>query len=208
MRILLFSALAVFAAGLFDVRPASAGWSCVGAEYVCGKSVKSSARSHRSGKAHVSRAHRKQASYQGRRASKAKAASRHAYKAASKRSTRTARATSRSVSRSTRTARATNRSVSRSAQTGVASYYWQGQRVASGGRFNPNAMTAAHRSLPFGTRVRVTHLGSGRTVDVTINDRGPFIGGRIIDLSRAAAGVIGMRSAGVAKVRVDVIGRG
>src|SRR5262245_36410656 len=91
--------------------------------------------------------------------------------------------------------------------SGMASYYWQGQRVASGGWFNPNAMTAAHKSLPFGTRVRVTHAGSGRSVDVTINDRGPFVAGRIIDLSRAAASAIGMTSQGVAKVKVMVLGR-
>src|SRR5262245_38450390 len=94
-----------------------------------------------------------------------------------------------------------------SGQSGMASYYWQGQRVASGGWFNPNAMTAAHKSLPFGTRVRVTHSGSGRSVDVTINDRGPFVAGRIIDLSRAAASAIGMTSQGVAKVKVMVLGR-
>ena len=80
----------------------------------------------------------------------------------------------------------------RGGQHGVASYYWQAQRVASGGWFDPNAMTAAHKTLPFGTRVRVTHLGNGRSVEVKINDRGPFIAGRIIDLSKAAAGVIGM----------------
>jgi rare lipoprotein A len=92
-------------------------------------------------------------------------------------------------------------------QTGIASYYWQPQRVASGGWFNPRAMTAAHKSLPFGTKVRVTHLGSGRSVDVTINDRGPYIGGRIIDLSTAAAEQLGMRSAGLAKVKLEVLGR-
>lgn len=90
---------------------------------------------------------------------------------------------------------------------GLASYYWQPQRVASGGRFNPNAMTAAHRTLPFGTRVRVTHAGNGRSVTVTINDRGPFVRGRVIDLSRAAAGVIGMRGSGIASVRLEVLGR-
>lgn len=68
-------------------------------------------------------------------------------------------------------------------------------------------MTAAHKSLPFGTRVRVTHLGNGRSVEVTINDRGPYVGGRIIDLSKAAAGVIGMQGQGLANVRMDVIGR-
>ena len=90
---------------------------------------------------------------------------------------------------------------------GVASFYWQPQRVASGGWFNPNAMTAAHKTLPFGTRVRVTHAGNGRSVVVRINDRGPYIRGRIIDLSRAAAGVIGMTGQGVARIRMEVLGR-
>jgi rare lipoprotein A len=91
--------------------------------------------------------------------------------------------------------------------TGIASYYWQGQRTATGERYNPEGMTAAHRTLPFGTRVRVTHLGNGRSVDVRINDRGPYIGGRIIDLSRGAAGILGMHHQGVARVKVTVIGR-
>ena len=90
---------------------------------------------------------------------------------------------------------------------GIASFYWQPQRVASGGWFNPNAMTAAHRTLPFGTRVRVTHARNGRSVVVKINDRGPFIKGRIIDLSKAAAGVIGMHGQGLAQVRMEVLGR-
>jgi len=94
-----------------------------------------------------------------------------------------------------------------SGQHGVASFYWQPQRLASGGWFNPNAMTAAHRSLPFGTRVRVTHAATGRSVDVRINDRGPYIAGRIIDLSRAAAGVIGMTGQGIARVSVTILGR-
>jgi rare lipoprotein A len=90
---------------------------------------------------------------------------------------------------------------------GVASYYWQPQRVASGGWFNPRAMTAAHKTLPFGTRVKVTNKRNGRTVHVTINDRGPYIGGRIIDLSDAAAGAIGMKGAGVVPVSVEVVSR-
>lgn len=90
---------------------------------------------------------------------------------------------------------------------GVASYYWEPQRLATGGWFNPNAMTAAHKTLPFGTRVRVTHAGNGRSVDVTINDRGPYIAGRIIDLSRAAASAIGMTAQGVARVTVQILGR-
>ena len=68
-------------------------------------------------------------------------------------------------------------------------------------------MTAAHRSLPFGTRVRVTNRSNGRSVVVTINDRGPFIGGRIIDLSRGAAQAISMTGAGVASVSLEVLGR-
>jgi len=89
--------------------------------------------------------------------------------------------------------------------TGVASYYSKPQRLASGGRFNPSAMTAAHKTLPFGTRVRVTHARNGRSVDVRINDRGPFVAGRIIDLSKAAAQAIGM--GGTARVKMTVLGR-
>lgn len=94
-----------------------------------------------------------------------------------------------------------------SGETGVASYYWQPQALASGGRFNPNALTAAHKTLPFGTRVRVTHLSNGNSVDVVINDRGPYIAGRIIDLSKRAAQDIGMTGQGVARVRVSILGR-
>ena len=92
--------------------------------------------------------------------------------------------------------------------SGMASYYWEGQQVASGGRFNPDGMTAAHKTLPFGTKVRVTNRNNGRSVVVTINDRGPFVRGRIIDLSRGAARVVGMTGSGVAPVSVSVIGRG
>ena len=92
--------------------------------------------------------------------------------------------------------------------SGMASYYWQGTRTASGARFNPNGLTAAHRTLPFGTRVRVTNHNNGRSVVVTINDRGPFIKGRVIDLSRGAAKVVGMTGSGVARVSYSVVGRG
>ncbi len=91
--------------------------------------------------------------------------------------------------------------------TGVASYYWQPQPVASGGRFNPDALTAAHKTLPFGTRVRVTRPDTGRSVEVVINDRGPYIAGRIIDLSRRAAQVIGMTDVGITRVNVAILGR-
>ena len=93
-----------------------------------------------------------------------------------------------------------------STQTGEASWYgydFAGNRTASGEIFNPEALTAAHPSLPFNTVVRVTY--SGRHVDVRINDRGPHTGGRIIDLSRAAAEAIGLRRAGVGTVTVDVL---
>ncbi|MFV0298006.1 MAG: septal ring lytic transglycosylase RlpA family protein [Hyphomicrobiaceae bacterium] len=114
--------------------------------------------------------------------------------------------------RRARTARAKSRSNSESGSsgggsTGLASYYWQPQRVASGGWFNPNAMTAAHKTLPFGTRVRVTNISNGRSTVVTINDRGPYIAGRVIDLSRAAAQAINMTSQGVARVRMQILGR-
>ena len=80
-----------------------------------------------------------------------------------------------------------------------------GSKSASGARINPGAMTAAHRSLPFGTKVRVTNQSNGRSVVVTINDRGPFVGGPIIDVSSGAAGVIGMKGAGVARVSLEVV---
>ena len=83
-------------------------------------------------------------------------------------------------------------SVPASAQSGGASWYGSGHRTASGERFNPNGMTAAHRSLPFGTRVRVSDNRTGRSVVVRINDRGPFVHGRIIDLSRGSARALGM----------------
>ena len=96
-----------------------------------------------------------------------------------------------------------------STQSGIASFYGYGagSQTASGQRFNPNAMTAAHRTLPFGTKVRVTNKRNGKTVVVTINDRGPFIRGRVIDLSTAAAGVIGMKSSGLAPVTVERIAK-
>ena len=74
-----------------------------------------------------------------------------------------------------------------SAAGGIASWYAHGRKTANGERFNPGAMTAAHRSLPFGTRVLVTNRTNGRSVVVRINDRGPFIAGRQIDLARGAA---------------------
>ncbi len=91
---------------------------------------------------------------------------------------------------------------------GRASYYgpgFQGRSTASGERFNMYDLTAAHRTLPFGTKVQVTNLSNGKSVTVRINDRGPFKRGRIIDLSKAAAGKIDMISSGTARVRVKVL---
>ena len=89
---------------------------------------------------------------------------------------------------------------------GTASYYGKahhGKRTASGERFNQNALTAAHRTLAFGTRVRVTNLDNGRSVVVRINDRGPFGRGRIIDVSKAAAEQLNMLRSGTARVRLE-----
>lgn len=92
---------------------------------------------------------------------------------------------------------------------GVASYYGAelaGNRTASGERFNPNAMTAAHRTLRMGTMVKVTNKSNGRSVVVRINDRGPFTKGRIIDVSRAAAERIAMIRSGTARVKLELVG--
>jgi rare lipoprotein A len=91
---------------------------------------------------------------------------------------------------------------------GQASWYgpgFYGNPTASGETYRPGTMTAAHRYLPMGTRVRVTNLNNGRTAVVRINDRGPYIGGRIIDLGEGAASVLGVKSTGVAQVRLEVL---
>jgi rare lipoprotein A len=95
---------------------------------------------------------------------------------------------------------------SRGAETGIASWYgvpFQGRKTASGEIFDTEKPTAAHRTLPFGSVVRVQHLANGRTVEVRINDRGPFVSGRIIDLSHFAAQTVEI--SGVGKVRLDVL---
>lgn len=96
------------------------------------------------------------------------------------------------------------------AQQGVASLYsdsFHGRKTASGERYDRTAMTAAHKSLPLGTEVRVTRIKTGDSVVVRINDRGPFIKGRIIDLSRRAARELGIIQKGTAQVRVEVVSR-
>lgn len=95
-------------------------------------------------------------------------------------------------------------------QTGVASWYggkWHGRKTANGERYNQESMTAAHKTLPFGTVVRVTNERNGRECMVRINNRGPFTKGRILDLSKAAARQLGMVGSGVAKIKMEVVGR-
>ncbi len=181
MRTVLYSALSVVTFGLLIVAPASAAthWKCMGSYVACGSAKSAPARSTYNTRA--TRSSYAQRSRSGRKASNSRRSN-------------------------TRVASIGTKSAGRSGQTGIASYYWQGQQTASGARFNPNGMTAAHRSLPFGTKVRVTNKRNGRSVVVTINDRGPFVGGRVIDLSRGAAQVIGMTGAGLAPVSLDVLG--
>lgn len=96
----------------------------------------------------------------------------------------------------------------REAMVGVASWYgehWQGRKTASGTRFDVRKLTAAHRSLPLNTRVRVTNIENGKSVIVRINDRGPYVDGRIIDLSTAAARRLGMIKEGVVPVQIDIV---
>ncbi len=93
-------------------------------------------------------------------------------------------------------------SAAQAGQVGHASWYALTSKTASGERMNPSALTAAHRSLPFGTKVLVENLRNGRSVVVRINDRGPFVGGRIIDVSKGAAAQLGMINSGTTKVRV------
>lgn len=88
---------------------------------------------------------------------------------------------------------------------GGASWYALTSKTASGERMNPRLMTAAHKTLPFGTKVKVTNARSGKSVVVRINDRGPFIRGRVLDLSKAAAQDIGMIRSGHAKVCYEII---
>jgi rare lipoprotein A len=96
-------------------------------------------------------------------------------------------------------------------QTGKASFYadkFEGNPTASGEKYKHSKLTAAHRTLPFGTRVKVTNLGNSKTVEVVVNDRGPFVDGRVIDLSRSAAQELDFINAGLADVKVEVIDAG
>jgi rare lipoprotein A len=88
---------------------------------------------------------------------------------------------------------------------GLASFYTEGAKTANGETFNTHELTAAHPSLPFGTKLRVTNVSTGQSVTVRVNDRGPYVPGRVVDVSYAAADQLGMVKGGVAKVKLDVV---
>ena len=98
-----------------------------------------------------------------------------------------------------------SRGDAKTASHGVASYYTEGTKTASGEKFNTLEMTAAHPTLPFGTKLRVTNVDSGRSVTVRVNDRGPYVQGRVVDVSYSAADALGMVGKGIAKVKLDVV---
>ena len=91
------------------------------------------------------------------------------------------------------------------ASQGLASFYSEGTRTASGEKFDAHELTAAHPTLPFGTRLRVTNVATGRSVTVRVNDRGPYVPGRVVDVSYSAAQTLGMVGKGVANVKLDVV---
>jgi rare lipoprotein A len=91
------------------------------------------------------------------------------------------------------------------ASYGLASFYTEGIQTASGEKFDTHELTAAHRTLPFGTRLRVTNVATGRSVTVRVNDRGPFVPGRVVDVSYSAAETLGIIGRGIAKVKLDVV---
>lgn len=88
---------------------------------------------------------------------------------------------------------------------GVASFYSEGHSTASGEKFDPNELTAAHPTLPFGTKLRVTNTATGKSVTVRVNDRGPYVHGRVVDVSYSAAQALGMVHSGTANVKLDVV---
>jgi rare lipoprotein A len=102
------------------------------------------------------------------------------------------------------TQKAERQTASAAESHGLASFYSYDPRTASGEKFDKNELTAAHRTLPFGTRLRVTDVATGRSVTVRVNDRGPFVRGRVVDVSASAAETLGITAKGVAKVKLDV----
>jgi rare lipoprotein A len=110
-----------------------------------------------------------------------------------------------SVRKHTPFARHNNATPTQVASQGVASFYTEGQQTASGEKFDTHDLTAAHPTLPFGTRLRVTNVSTGRSVTVRVNDRGPYVPGRVVDVSHSAANALGMVESGIAKVKLDVV---
>lgn len=102
-------------------------------------------------------------------------------------------------------ATATGPTATSGSSVGLASYYSEGTETASGEPFNPQELTAAHPNLPFGTRLRVTNLATGQSVVVRVNDRGPFVPGRAVDVSYSAAQQLGFLETGTAKVKMEVV---
>jgi rare lipoprotein A len=102
-------------------------------------------------------------------------------------------------------ARHDNAAPTQIATQGVASFYTEEQQTASGEKFDTHDLTAAHPTLPFGTRLRVTNVATGRSVTVRVNDRGPYVPGRVVDVSYSAADALGMVGRGIAKVKLDVV---
>jgi rare lipoprotein A len=109
------------------------------------------------------------------------------------------------VRKHTRFASRKNSGSAKTPSHGVASFYTEGTKTASGEKFNTLDMTAAHPTLPFGTKLRVTNVASGKSVTVRVNDRGPYVQGRVVDVSYSAADALGMVGKGVAKVKLDVV---
>jgi len=237
MRISVFSALAIVSFGLVAAQPAAAStyWTCMGPEFACGSAASPSGSSYNyrsRERVYAGETDRRASGYRAKqryaaeRPERQKAPVRVAAVNPGAEEQVTAGAPPAPVQK--KVAMATDRveapkaasesssitltkaAASRPTQSGMASYYGteSGSQTASGARFVPSAMTAAHRSLPFGTKVLVTNKSNGRSVIVTINDRGPFVGGRVIDLSTGAAGAIGMLGAGVAPVSLEVLGKG
>jgi rare lipoprotein A len=232
MRTYIFSALAALTFGLLTLTPANAEnapWTCMSPAFGCGGAPV--AKSHRSHEFAGERTYRRQASGKRNRVAKHEGGVKRVARAERKeqqaekkvvlperkqaQNKPEAKPQRQASTEQPKDKPAAEHKVetekayrTTSSQSGMASYYGSesGSQTASGQRFNPSAMTAAHRTLPFGTKVRVTNKNNGRSVVVTINDRGPFIRGRIIDLSTAAAGVIGMKGAGVARVTVERLG--
>lgn len=93
----------------------------------------------------------------------------------------------------------------KTASQGIASFYTEGTKTASGEKFNTHDLTAAHPTLPFGTRLRVTNVSTGQAVTVRVNDRGPYVQGRVVDVSYSAADALGMVGKGLASVKLEVV---